>query len=55
MKQWLATGMLCDTKVVKGKFYKTIVRPAMAYGSECWVLNKKEEIKTKIEEMKMLR
>ena len=32
-----ATGVICDRKVqdkVKGKFYRTDIRPAMLYGSE---------------------
>ena len=31
-------GLLCDRKVslkLKGKFYRTVIRPAMLYGSEC--------------------
>lgn len=39
---------------VKGKFYKTVVRPGATYGSECWTLNKEEEIKSKVAEMKLL-
>lgn len=30
------------------KFYKTVVRPKTIHGLECWVLNEKEEIKTKV-------
>lgn len=33
---------------VIGKFYKTVVSPATMHGLECWVLNEKEEIKTKV-------
>jgi len=40
--RWLkwrrASGVLCDKKVplkLKGKFYRTVVRPAMLYGTEC--------------------
>lgn len=47
--------MFCDTTVVKGKFYKTIVRLAMMYGYECWASNKNKEIKTKVEEIIMSR
>ena len=28
---------------LKSKLYKTVVRPTMVYGSECWALRKQEE------------
>ncbi|AQK49513.1 Retrovirus-related Pol polyprotein LINE-1 [Zea mays] len=34
-----AAGVLCDPRVphkLKGKFYRTAIRPAMLYGAECW-------------------
>ena len=34
-----ASGVLCDRRVpqkLKGKFYRTAIRPAMLYGAECW-------------------
>jgi hypothetical protein len=38
--KWLqASGVLCDPKVplkLKGKFYRTTIRPAMLYRAECW-------------------
>lgn len=43
--------ILCDKKVplkVKGKFYKTVARPAMIYGLECGAINKKNEVKSEI-------
>ena len=50
--------MLCDRKApvqVKGRLYKTMVRPAMLYGMESLPLTKKEEQKMEVAEMKMLR
>ena len=39
MKWRQASGILCDKRVphkLKGKFYRTAIRPAMLYGAECW-------------------
>ena len=36
--KWQASGVLCDKRVphkLKGKFYRTVIRPAMLYGAEC--------------------
>jgi len=33
-----ATGVLCDRNILlwlKGKFYRTVIRPALLYGIEC--------------------
>ena len=38
---------------LKSKLYKTVVRPAMVYGSECWALQEEQRLHTT--EMKMLR
>ena len=40
---------------LKSKLYKTVVSPAMVYGSECWALRKQEEQRLHTTEMKMLR
>ncbi|RXH79784.1 hypothetical protein DVH24_040931 [Malus domestica] len=42
MKWKSASGMLCDRRrplKLKGKFYRTAIRPAMLYGIECWAVN----------------
>ena len=34
---------LCDGKMpikLKEKFYRTVIRPAMLYGSECWAIKR---------------
>ena len=52
------TGMICDKRVpagVKGKMYKTIVRPSMLYGLEAVGLTKRQEAELEVAEMKMLR
>ena len=52
------TGVMCDYKVaekMKGKFNKTMVRPAMLYGMEAVAMKKRQEEKMAVAEMKMLR
>ena len=43
-KNWKrVSGILCDRRIslrVKGKVYKTVVRPAMMYGAETWAVKK---------------
>ena len=37
---------MCERRIhlrVKGKVYKTIVRPAMMYGTETWAVKKSQE------------
>ena len=40
---------------LKSKLYKTVVRPAMVFGSDCWALCKQEEQRLYTSQMKMLR
>lgn len=52
------TGVMCDRKMplkVKGQMYKTAIRPAVLYGSECWATNKTHLNKLHTTEMRMLR
>lgn len=39
---------------MQGKFYKTVVKPAIAFGLECQALNRKQMIKMKDLEIAML-
>ena len=58
-KNWKrVSGILCDRRIslkVKGKVYKTVVRPAMLYGAETWSVKKAQEKKLDVAEMRMLR
>ena len=41
------SGFIYDKKVpmkLKSKLYKTVVRPAIVYGSECWALRKQNSV-----------
>ncbi|MCJ8736340.1 hypothetical protein PDJAM_G00258720 [Pangasius djambal] len=52
------SGVLCDRKIsakIKGKVYKTVVRPAMLYGLETVSLKKRQEAQLEVAELKMLR
>ena len=58
MKWKEVSGVMCDRKMpvkLKDKVFKTIIRPAMTYGSECWAVKKKDENKLNSAEMRMLR
>ena len=58
MKWRQASGILCDNKVpqrLKGKFYRTAIRPAMLYGAECWPTKRQHIQKMSVAEMRMLR
>ena len=58
-KNWKrVSGVLCDRRMnmkIKGKVYRTVVRPALMYGAETWVLKKAQEKKLEVAEMRMLR
>ncbi|GER42042.1 sorting nexin 1 [Striga asiatica] len=48
-----ASGVFCDKRVpqrLKGKFYKTAIRPTMLYGAECWPTKRKHGRVAPIEE-----
>ncbi|KAK3513451.1 hypothetical protein QTP70_015450, partial [Hemibagrus guttatus] len=52
------SGVLCDRKIsarIKGKVYRTVVRPAMLYGLETVSLRKRKESELEVAELKMLR
>ncbi|KAK3568542.1 hypothetical protein QTP86_008756 [Hemibagrus guttatus] len=51
------SGVLCDRKIsarIKGKVYRTVVRPAMLYGLETVSLRKRRESELEVAELKML-
>ncbi|KAK3552176.1 hypothetical protein QTP86_005104 [Hemibagrus guttatus] len=52
------SGVLCDRKIsarIKGKVYRTVVRPAMLYGLETVSLRKRQESELEVAELKMLK
>ncbi|AQL08719.1 Retrovirus-related Pol polyprotein LINE-1 [Zea mays] len=52
-----AAGVLCDPRVphkLKGKFYRTTIRPAMLYGAECWPTKRRHVQQLCVAEMRML-
>ena len=52
------SGVLCDRRMpvkLKGKVYKTVIRPAMLYGAETWATTKRQEKQIEVTEMRMLR
>ena len=52
------SGVLCDRKLsarVKGKMYKSIVRPAMLYGMETVAVTERQVGKMEVAELKMVR
>ena len=58
LKWHQASGVLCDRRVpqkLKGKFYRTAIRPAMLYGAECWPTKRRHVQQLSVAEMRMLR
>ena len=58
MKWRQASGILCDKKVprkIKCKFYRTVVRPVMLYGAECWPTKRQHIQQMSVADMRMLR
>ena len=57
-KNWKrVSGILYDRRIslrVKGKVYKTVVRPTIMYGAEKWTVNKAPEKKLDVAEMRTL-
>lgn len=52
------TPVMCDRRMpvkLKGKPYRTVVRPAMLYGAECWATTAADTKALEVAEMKMLR
>ena len=57
MKWRRALGILCDRTIslhLKGKFYKTTVRPTLLYGTKCCAI-KQQEQKMIVAEIRILR
>ena len=57
-KQKYASGVLCDKRMpvgLKGKVYRTVVRPAVLYGSECWLIKKTQVQRFMAAELRMIR
>ncbi|KAL6497523.1 hypothetical protein OROHE_027152 [Orobanche hederae] len=53
-----ATGVLCDPGMphrLKGKFYRTAIRPTLLYGTECWAVKQCHVQKMNVAEMRMRR
>ena len=60
MKWRQASGHLvsCDKMVpqkLKGKYYRTAIRPAMLYGAECWPTKRRHVQQISVAEIRMLR
>ena len=40
---------------LKYKVYKTVIKPTIEYGAECWAVRKKDENRSHVAEIRMLR
>jgi len=50
--------VLCDKRMpvrLKGKVYRTVVRPVILYDSECWPIKKTQVQRLMVAEMRMIR
>ena len=50
--------MLCDRRMpetLRGKVYKTVLRPALLYGAETWATRWGQEARLEVNEMRMLK
>ena len=53
-----ASRVLYDRHIplkLKEKFYKTVIRPAILYGTKCWTILKQHVNKLSVTKMRMLR
>ena len=53
-----ASGVLCDKKIplkLMGRVYRSVVRPTLLYGAECWPTKRSHLQWMKVAEMRMLR
>ena len=53
-----STRVLCDRNIplwLKGKFYRTAIRPSLLYDTECWAIKRHHAQKMSAAEMRMLR
>jgi hypothetical protein len=56
MKWQQVSGTTCDRRMplkLKGKIYKTIIRPIVLYGSKCWATKMRDERRLRVTEMRM--
>ena len=59
LRNWkTCSGVLCDRRMpvkLKGKAYKTVVRPGLLYGAETWATTRGQEARLEVNEMRMVR